>query len=176
MSLRERVVHYRTERDMTGEQAAARISAYLYGNIITFAALLPLAKSDIEHGHSIQLLLGVAVTTFLAHVFAEIVGHHARAGQAMTRAEIWHELRDSRPIATSALIPALLLAAAAADWLSPDAALFCSEGYLLVRLALVGFLVERLRSDRVSPRTLLSGLALAAVAAGIAFLKVLLGH
>jgi hypothetical protein len=43
-------------------------------------------------------------------------------------------------------------------------------------MALVGLLVERLRSERPSFGTLLAGVALAAVAAAISLLKALLGH
>jgi hypothetical protein len=176
VSLRDRAVHYRVEEGITGEQAAARLSAYIYGNIIIFAALVPLGEDDVKHGHGVQLILGVAVSTYLAHVFAEIIGHAARAGESMTRAEIVHELKDSRPVASSGVLPALLLGAASAHWMSASVALLISEIYLLVRLALVGFMIERFRAERASFRTLIGGLALAAVAAGISLLKVLLGH
>ena len=175
-TLRDRVVRYRAPGGLAGERAAARISAYLYGNIIVFATLVPLTDEDTAHAHALTLLLGVAVSTYLAHVFSEIVGHNARAGEPMTRAEVRHELRDSQPIVSSALVPGLLLGAALLDWISGSAAVLVSEVYLLVRMALVGILVERLRSARPSFRTLLAGLALAAVAAAISALKVVLGH
>ncbi|WP_052720659.1 hypothetical protein [Actinoplanes rectilineatus] len=175
-SMRERVVRYRVDRSLTGDQAAARITAYLYGNIVVFATTVPLTTGDAVHGHAVQLLLGVAVSTYLAHVFSEIVGHQARAGEPMTRAGIWHEIGDSRPIVSSALVPGLLLAAAWAGWTAGDTAILLSEIYLLIRLALVGFLLERLRSQRPSIHTFVAGLVLAAVAAGIALIKVYLGH
>ncbi|MCO8271639.1 hypothetical protein M1L60_13665 [Actinoplanes sp. TRM 88003] len=175
-NLRDRVVRYRADGDLSGERAAARISAYLYGNIIVFATLVPLTDEDAAHGHALTLVLGVAVSTYLAHVFSEIVGHNARAGAPMTRHEIRHELRDSQPVVSSAVLPCLLLAAAWAHWIEGSAATLISEIYLLVRMALVGFLVERLRSQKPSFRTLLAGLALAAVAAAISLLKAVLGH
>ncbi|MBL7255758.1 hypothetical protein [Paractinoplanes lichenicola] len=175
-SLRDRVVRYRADENISGERAAARISAYLYGNIIVFATLVPLREEDAVHGHSLTLVLGVALSTYLAHVFAEIVGHNARAGEPMSRAAIWHELRDSQPIASSAIVPCLLLAAAWAGWIDGGRATWISEIYLLVRMALVGLLIERLRSEKPSFRTLLAGIALAVVAAGISLLKALLGH
>ncbi len=171
-----RVVGYHADRTLTGEQVAARISAYLYGNIIVFATLVPLDAESAEHGHALQLVAGVAASTYLAHVFAEIVGHHARAGAAMTRTEVVHELRDSLPIASSALVPALLFVGAWLGWYSVPTAVLISEGYLLIRLASIGLLVQRLRDVKPSLRTLRSGLLLGAVAAGIALLKVALGH
>lgn len=172
----DRVVGYHADRTLTGEQVAARISAYLYGNIIVFATLVPLGNGSAEHGHALKLVAGVAASTYLAHVFAEIVGHHARAGESMTREEIVHELRDSQPIVSSALVPALLFAGAWPGWYSEETALLISEIYLLVRLAAIGLLVQRLRDAKPSFRTLLSGLLLGAVAAGIALIKVVLGH
>ncbi|MEV6981929.1 hypothetical protein AB0M95_11810 [Sphaerisporangium sp. NPDC051017] len=174
--LRERIVHYRASRTLTREQAAARVSAYVYGNIILFAAIVPMTAKDAAHGHALQVVSGVAVSTFLAHVFAELIGHNARTDEGLTRAMIRHELRDAGPIATTAVVPCLLMAAAWAHWLPGMAAIGTSDVYLLLRLALIGLVVERLRSDRASMRTLLAGLALAAVAAAIALLKVALGH
>ena len=51
-----------------------------------------------------------------------------------------------------------------------------SEVYLFVRLALVGFVVERLLARRASPRTLLAGVLMAVIAGGIALLKVTLSY
>ncbi|MBB5628061.1 hypothetical protein [Sphaerisporangium krabiense] len=175
-TLRERVVHYRASKALPREQAAARISAYVYGNIIIFAAIVPMTRDDVAHGHALQLVSGVAFSTFLAHVFAELIGHNARSDDTPTRAVIRHELRDAGPIATTAFVPCLLMAAAWAGWLPGMTAIVASDVYLLLRLALVGLIVERLRSSRASARTLLAGPALAAVAAAIALLKVTVGH
>ncbi|MGI5157152.1 hypothetical protein [Microbispora sp. CA-102843] len=175
-SLRDRIVHFRANRTLTGERAAARISAFVYGNVIVFAAMVPLTEEDATRWHALQVVLGVAVSTFLAHVFAELVGHSSRADERLTRAEIWNELRDSRPIATTALVPSLLMAVASAGWLPGTTALIASEIYLLARIAIIGLVMERLRSRRSSMRALLAGLVLASTAAVITFLKVALGH
>lgn len=175
-SRRERIIRYRADRALTREQAAARISAYVYGNIILFAALVPMTEADAAHGHALQVLAGVAVSTLLAHVFAELIGHNVREEKPLTLGAIRHELRDAGPIATTATVPALLMAAAWAGWLPGVAAIAASDVYLLLRLAAIGLIVERLRSSRVSPRTLLAGIGLAAVAAAIALLKVTVSH
>lgn len=74
-------------------------------------------------------------------------------------------------IVTSALVPCRLLTAGALDWLSPPTVILTSEPYLFVRLALIGLVIDRLRARRTSRRTLLAGLVIALVAAGIALLK-----
>ena len=55
--------------------ARRRISAYIYGNILVLAALIPVTKSQETVG--IAIVVGAALSTFLAHVFAESVGQIA---------------------------------------------------------------------------------------------------
>lgn len=115
-SLRERIVRYRADLTLPREQAAVRSSAYVYGNIIVFATTVPLAAAELRHGHGALLVLGVAAFTYLAHVFAEVIGHNVRSEQPLTRAELWHELRDSLPVLTSGMVPAALLLAGGLGW------------------------------------------------------------
>lgn len=158
------------------EAAAARISAYIYGNILIFAGMLTLREADVHRGRAAGIELGVALSTLLAHAFAEVVGRSVRSGTPATRSDVLHVVRDSAPIVTSALVPCLLLAAGALDWLSPPTVIITAEIYLFVRLALIGLVADRLRGHRRSPRTLLAGVVIALVAAGIAALKVATGH
>ncbi|WP_157545714.1 hypothetical protein [Hamadaea tsunoensis] len=179
--LRERVVRYRADPHLSREQAADRISAYVYGNILAFAAVVPLTEHTVASGKAVWAVLGVSVSTLLAHVFAELLG----AGVLSTPGEgdgtgervAWtQELRNSTPIVTSATVPCLLLVAGWAGWLPATATVVASEIYLLVRIALVGLVVERLHTERSTARTLLAGLAAAAIAAGIAVLKAVVAH
>ncbi|MEU4690897.1 hypothetical protein [Actinoplanes sp. NPDC023714] len=133
-TLRDRILRYRADPGLSRDQAAARISAYVYGNIIVFATMVPLGVADLSHGHG------------------------------------------ALPVLTSGLIPAILLLAGGRHWLPERASILASEAYLLFRMALIGLLVERLRSERASARTLASGLVLAVAAAAVALVKVALGH
>ncbi len=172
-----RAVRYRADPALARERAAARTTAYVYGNIILFATVIPLTAADLHHHHAALLVLGVAASTYLAHVFADIIGHQVKSGTPLDRPGRRRELRDALPIVSSAWVPALLLFLGGLGWLPERGAVLAAEGYLLLRMALVGLVVERLRSDeRVSLRTLLSGLLLAAAAAAIAIVKAILGH
>ncbi|MEV5413724.1 hypothetical protein AB0K60_33470 [Thermopolyspora sp. NPDC052614] len=142
----------------------------MYGNIILFAALVPLVDEDTADGRALQVVFGAAVSTFLAHAFAALIG--ARAGGRVTRGEVRNELRDATPILVSAVLPCFLMAAAWADLVPGSVAIIASDVYLMVRLALLGLIVNRPGSRR----TLVAGLALAGVAAAIALLKVILSH
>lgn len=182
--LRSRLVRYRADPNLSRAEAADRISAYVYGNILAFAAVVPLTTHAVETGRAVWTVLGVSVSTLLAHVFAEFLGagvmgtHDTAPGEPGTseRTQWLHELRNSTPIATSATVPCLLLAAGWLGWLPATAAIVASEVYLFIRIALVGLVVERLHAERGTARTLLAGLVAAAVAAGISVLKVVAGH
>jgi hypothetical protein len=147
-----------------------------YGNILIFAAILAMDEADVDHGRAIVVELGVAFSTFLAHVFSEVIARNVRSGAPTTRSDVLHELRDSIPIITSAVVPCLLLAAGAVQWLPVPMSIAASQVYLFVRLALVGFVVERLLARRASTHTLLAGVLMALIAAGIALLKVTLSY
>jgi hypothetical protein len=175
-TVRDKIVRFHANPDLPREDAAARISAYVYGNILILAAILALDETDVHHGRAVVVELGVAFSTFLAHVFSELSGRSVRSNTPTTMSDVLHELRDSTPIVTSALIPCLLLSASAVGWLSASVAILASEIYLFGRLALLGLVVERLRSRRASSRTLLAGFLMALIAAGIALLKVTLSY
>lgn len=173
---RERVVRYRADPDLSREAAAARITAYVYGNILAFATLVPLTAEDVHHYHATLLLLGVAASTYLAHIFSDMIGNRVRDDEQPTRAHALHEMRNATPIITSAVVPAIVLALAALDRFTADHAILASEIYLFVRMALIGLLVQRLRAERPSGHNLIAGLLLAAAAGGIALVKVNLAH
>lgn len=173
--LRERIVGYRADPHLAGENVSARIAAYVYGNIIIFAALVPIDRTTAEQPHALALVIGAALTTFLAHLFAEVVGQGAGIEEG-GRIDLRHELRNSLPIASSAVVPCLLLLLAVLGVLEGRVALVAADVYLLVRIALVGLVVERLRARPVPLRGLLSGVVLAVLAAGIAVAKVVLSH
>jgi len=173
--LRDRIVRYRAEEALPAADMSARIAAYIYGNIIIFAALVPMDAEKIEHGHALSVSVGATVTTFLAHLLAELVGTSAVTDEP-DHSLLGHELRNSLPIISTAMVPCLLLAAATWDLLSADTALLVAQLYLIIRIAIVGLVIERLRSTRISGRGLLAGVALALVAGAVVAAKAYLGH
>lgn len=156
------------------ENAARRISAYVYGNILILTAMIPLTTSDTVVG--ILVVLGTSVSTFIAHVFAEGVGHAVRANSELTRAQRMDELRDAVPILSSALLPIVILAGALIGWLQPHIAHIAAEAAMLVRIGGIVFVIERLKGARPSRWTLLAAVLLTAVATAVVVLKVLLTH
>ncbi|WP_227983348.1 hypothetical protein [Nocardia spumae] len=156
------------------DNAARRISAYVYGNILILAALIPVTTTDEHVG--ILVVLGTALSTFVAHVFAEGVGEAVRESKSLTSGQRWADLRDSVPILSSAVLPAVILAVAAIGWLEPRTAQIAAEVAMLVRIGGIVFVIERLKGARPGRSTLLAALLLTAVATAIVVVKVVLTH
>jgi hypothetical protein len=163
-------------RRLDVEDAANRASAYVYGNIVTLATLSTLSRDDAVSGKGFLVISGVAVSTYLAHAFANAIGRRMRATHTLHLRDALDELRDSVPILTSALLPALLLLAAAAAHIPPVYAQVLGGAYLVIRLGFVGVLVARLRGTTSSWRVISAGIALAVLGAVITLIKVLAGH
>ncbi len=159
---------------LSPSSAASRISAYVYGNILVLAALVPITTSPEYVG--IAIVLGTALSTFIAHVFAETVAQAVRSGEQLTRSERIEELRDSVPILSSAVLPCLILLTAWIGWLEPRTAHILAEVAVLVRIGSTIFVVRRLQGRRPTTRTVVTAIGLALVATVVVIVKVILTH
>ncbi len=166
----------RDPADLPREDVAGRASAYVYGNVLVMAALIALHPEDVRGPTGVLYLLGVGTSTYVAHALAEGVGQRVRRGRSLDPATVRHELRDALPIATSAGVPAALLALAWADLVDADVVLVVALVLVDLRLALLGSVIARVSGERSSVRVLTAGLVLAVVAAAAAVLKWQLTH
>jgi putative Mn2+ efflux pump MntP len=164
------------ERPVPIEDAASRIAAFVYGNILVLAALIALHPEDLAGPKAAAYVVGTGVSTFVAHLLAESVGTRVRTGRRLTAAQLRHELRDCLPIVSATTLPALLMGAALLGWLAQPVALAAAIGVTVLRLAALGRIVGRLRGQRASARTFLSGVLLALAGIGAAALKWWLTH
>jgi hypothetical protein len=158
------------------EDAARRVSAFVYGDILVLAALVALDPEDLNGTKAVAYVVGTGVSTFVAHVLAESVGFRLRTDQRLTREHMRHELRDSLPIVSATAVPALLLGAVLPGWLDADQALLLAIAVTILRLASLGWVVAHLRQRRASISTLLSGVLLALAGIAAAALKWWLTH
>ncbi|MFE6924280.1 hypothetical protein ACFVAV_24870 [Nocardia sp. NPDC057663] len=154
--------------------AASRISAYIYGNVLILAALIPVAPSAGNVG--ILVVLGTALSTFIAHTFAESVGRSVRQNPPQSPPQRWANLRDSLPILSSAVLPCAILAAAALGWLEPRTAQVLAEVVMLVRIGGIAFVIHRLQGRRPDRSTLAGAILLSCAATTIVAIKVILTH
>lgn len=167
---------------LTPARASARLSAYVYGNILTLAAVVAVSQHSVETGTAALVVVGTTATTFLAHIFAEFVASSnipeatAHLSETERRDDGRNELRDAAPIASSGSIPALILAL---GWLEVLPAWWAQLGagaVVVVRIAIVPGVTERVRGNPPSLRVFVGGVATAAIAAVIVGLKIAIGH
>ncbi|NYF98900.1 hypothetical protein [Janibacter cremeus] len=158
----------------TPESAASRISAYVYGNILVLAALVPVTLSRTYWG--IAIVAGVALSTYIAHIFAHALVQNVHAGRELTRSERLTLLPDAMPIVTSAALPCAILATAGLHWTDPRNVQLLAEVVILIRIALIVFVVERFQGNKPSGGTLVFSVVIALLAAVIVVIKVFLTH
>ncbi|HEY5855704.1 MAG TPA: hypothetical protein VIW24_17060 [Aldersonia sp.] len=154
--------------------AASRISAYIYGNILVLAALVPIPVADKSLG--VVVVVVTALSTFVAHSFAEAVGESVRQGTALTAAERWAELRNSVPILSSAVLPSIILACGWIGWLEPRTAQVLAEIAILLRIGGIVFVIGRLRGERPNAATMWGAVVLGVAAIMVVALKLVLTH
>lgn len=157
------------------ETAARRISAYVYGNILVLAAVLP-ETFAVDDSRALAVVAGTALSTFIAHAFAEGVGVSVRSDEKLSIGERLSELRDSIPVLSSAVVPLAVLATAYFGWVEPFTAQMVAEGAILLRLASMVFVITRLRGARPSGTTLVAAIVLAVFATAIVAVKLVLTH
>lgn len=158
------------------DDAANRTAAYVYGNVLVLAAVVPLSAIDLSTGAAVLLVLGTAISTFCAHLFAGLVGASMRVEQGPAWVELRHHLRDAVPVLTSGLVPAGLLVLAWVDVAPQDVVLLIAEGVLILRIGWTGVVAGRLRGEPSSLRLLFTGVGLSVVGAVVVAIKVVLTH
>jgi hypothetical protein len=159
-------------------RARHRISAYIYGNITILAAVVAVDEESVENGHGLLTVSATALATFIAHITADIVSERVRPEHTpeKPRGEVLAELRDATPIATSAVVPFLLLLLGTLGVLSDPLAQLTAAAAIIVRLAGVGLITQRLSGRPRSVPAFWGGIALAVLSTAIAVTKALLTH
>jgi hypothetical protein len=156
--------------------SAERVSAAAYGTVLILTALPSIHPDDVADGVGWALVVRVGVATWLAHLFAEVVGDHVRhTAAAHERAEIQRAMLDGLPILVAALAPAAMLVLGRVGVLSGRGALWAAVVVAVVQLVGLGAYVGTLATERRSERRLYAG-ATALFGLIVVVLKVVLGH
>ncbi len=162
--------------DLPTERLRVRLSAYVYGNILVLAAIVIATGKSIVGGDAALLVAVTAVTTYVAHILAHNVGQQLGRERHAHYPHMAHEIRDATPILVSGVVPVVILLAASVSFVPTQLAQLAAAVWVVGRIALIGFLVERLSGRRATWRTLSSGLLLAVACAVVVVLKVLFAH
>jgi hypothetical protein len=156
---------------------ARRVSAFIYGNILVLAALVVLSPDDLQTTTGFVYVLGVAFSTFIAHVVSDVFAHLLRHPDAKgLSAKLPRDLRDAVPIAVSAILPTVVLVAASLGWFEAELAWGIAIGVMLVQLSLLGPISAWIAREPFSLWPLFGGVLLALLIAIIALMKAVLTH
>ena len=91
-------------------------------------------------------------------------------------AKLPRDLRDAIPIASSAILPTVVLVAAWLGRLEAEVSWTIAIGVTLARLSLLGPISAWIAREPISPWPLLAGVVMALLIAAIALLKAVLTH
>jgi hypothetical protein len=139
-------------------------------------AALPVIDADeVSSGLGWELVTGVGVATWVAHLYAEVVGDHLRHGSALDRVEINRAMLDGLPILLAAVLPALVLLLGRLDALEPRVALWVAVAAAIGQLVAVGaFVGGSVSTDGATPWSYAAATAVIGIA--VVILKLVLGH
>ncbi|HET9261331.1 MAG TPA: hypothetical protein VFP42_14525 [Acidimicrobiia bacterium] len=156
------------------DRLAERVSAASYGTVLIIASLLVVNTEDVESGWGWELVVGVGVATWLAHLYAEVLGNHVRNSEATRSHELRKAMADGLPILLAALLPAMALLLGRIGILKPPQALWVAVIVSILQLVAIGVFVG-ITSEQTSNSwryaAMAAGFGLAVVA-----LLVALGH
>jgi hypothetical protein len=167
-----------TRLDASGDEPrdrlAERVSAASYGTILIIASLLVVEAEDVSSGWGWELVAGVGVATWVAHLYAEVLGNHVRDIDATRPHQVRKAMADGLPILLAAVVPGLALGLGRVGVLAPRQALWVAVILALIQLVGVGAYVgvvseQQTTTWRYAAMALVFGL-------GVVLLLVALGH
>jgi hypothetical protein len=168
MSDSKAITHERRER------LAERVSAASYGTVLIIAALLVIETEDVASGWGWELMVGVGVATWVAHLYAEVLGDHVRNVDALQPHELRKAMADGLPILLAAVLPALMLGLGRLGAVDPGQALWIAVIVALLQLIFIGAFVGVSSGQRSSSWRYAAIAAVFGVA--VVLLLVVLGH
>jgi hypothetical protein len=157
---------------LTPAEASGRITAYVYGNLVVLGAMLALIPSTAASTQGALTILAAALSTFVAHAFADMLGRRVGHGHRSVLHAAIAAARESLPIMTAAIVPIGILAVGAwMNWSEAPMQL-AAELFICVRVGMIGATAERFRGRPSSRRFVLVGVVIAIAAALVSLAKV----
>lgn len=160
---------------LTPDRLSELVSAASYGCVLVLGALGVIGVSDVALGHGAELVAGVGVATWLAHLFAELLGGHVKHREPLHRHEVTEAMVDGSPILVATVAPAFVLLLGRLDVLSDSAARRIAILVALFQLFGIGVFVQRVAPSRTSA-ALMFAAATTGLGLVVVLLTVFLGH
>jgi hypothetical protein len=157
------------------ERLAERVSAASYGTVLVLAALPLLDADNVDSGLGWELIAAVGIATWVAHLYAEVVGDQVRHTAAPRGREIRRAMSDGVLIVLAALAPAAMLLLGRVDVLDPAVALWAAIAVAFFQLVgLGGFVGVAVSTRRAAP--FIYGGVTAGIGVLVVVIKLLLSH
>jgi hypothetical protein len=151
------------------------VSAAAYGCVLLLAALAAIGVSEVADGLGLEIIAGIGGATWLAHLFAELLGGHLRTPEPLHRHEVARAAVDGSPILVMTILPATALFLGRVGVLGDASARYAAIGLGVAQLAAIGAYVSLTSHTRKAGRWVFAaGTAVAGMA--VVLLTVLLGH
>jgi hypothetical protein len=157
------------------ERRAELATAAVYGTVLVLAAVAVIDADNVASGLGWELVVGVGAATWIAHLYAEVVGEHLRRGSTLKRREITRSMLDGLPIILAALAPGVVLLLGRLEILDAQVAVWVAFAVGFVQLLGLGAAIGAVLADSGATPwqfAAVNGLIGLAVVA----LKLLLGH
>lgn len=135
MRLSERLVGTSRER------LAQRVTAASYGTILVLGVLVFTNPSQVATDLGWELITGIGLATWVAHLYAEILGEHVTSSLPLSRHELRVAMTDGLPILFAAIPPAFCLLLGRLTVLEPSTALLVADIVALGQLIGLGVVV-----------------------------------
>lgn len=123
------------------DRLAERVSAASYGTVLIIAALLLVEAEDVASGLGWELIVGVGVATWVAHLYAEVLGNHVRSVDALQAHALRRAMTDGLPILLASVLPAVALLLGRLEIVGARQALWIAVILAVLQLVAVGALV-----------------------------------
>jgi len=104
-------------------------------------SLLVVDADDVASGWGWELVTGVGVATWVAHIYAEVLGNHVRNTDAHQPHEIRRAMGDGLPILLAAVAPAIALLLGRLGAVTPRQAVWIAVILALLQLVTLGAFV-----------------------------------
>ncbi|GAA2766996.1 hypothetical protein GCM10010103_60370 [Streptomyces paradoxus] len=154
---------------------ADRLKERIYATITMIAVVVGLSLGDVGSLGAVATVLTTALGLWLAALVADQQAHRTVHRHLATGRELRRMLYVSSPLLSCAVGPAVLIALAALDVLSLDAALMTAAGVGVFSLFLWGC-VGGLRMGGGAVAATVAGLVDAAIGVAVALVKAAAGH
>ena len=87
-----------TSDRLAPDRLSDRVSAAAYGSVLVLAALSVIGVAAVTLGYGVELVTGVGLATWAAHLFAELLGGHVQHREPLRRGEVSRAMVDGSPI------------------------------------------------------------------------------